>query len=120
MAISVALLLLVGCSEEEDVGRLSPSQLNMIGQGVCFNASMADPYTTRATYRHDGSFNEEDIMTIYRQYSHDAGITFDPATAYRVYELKTKYATGTTFALETDWLPKEGETGYDPADGTTP
>ena len=120
LSFSVALLLLVGCSEEENVDRLSPSQLNMIGQGVSFNTSMADPYTTRATYRHDGSFNEEDIMTIYRQYSPDAGITFNDATAYRVYELKTKYATGTTFALETNWLPKKNETGYDPADGTTP
>ena len=113
-------LLLTGCSEEDSVERLSPMQRDLIGQGVHFEASIADPYATRTTYRHDGSFNEEDIMTIYRQYSHDAGITFDPATAYRVYELKTKYATGTTFALETDWLPKEGETGYDPADGTTP
>ena len=116
----VTLLLLVGCAEDVDFQPVSFSHPELIGQGVNFSTSMADQFTTRTTYRHDGSFNEEDLMTIYRQYSYDGGNTFVSDSAYRVYELKTKYATGTTFALETDWLPKVGETGYDPASGTDP
>lgn len=100
----MALLVLAACTEDMDY--LSPTQENLIGQRVRFETSIANPFATRITYRHDGSFNEGDIMTIYRQYSHNAGLDFDATTeAYRVYELKTKYATGTTFALETDWLP---------------
>ena len=103
-------LLLISCSKDDDF--LSSSQRDMIGQGVNFSASIADPFSTRTTYRHDGSFNEGDIMTIYRQYSEDGGISFDATTeAYRVYELTNKKATGTEFVLETDWLPKAGELG---------
>ena len=119
LAISVALLLLVGCAEDVDLQPVSTSHPELIGQGVNFNTSYADPFATRITYRHDGSFNEEEIMTIYRQYSNDFGQTFDADSAFRVYWLKTQYATGTTFALETNWLPKAGEIGYDPADKTT-
>jgi len=85
-----------------------------MGRAVNFNTSIADAFTTRTTYRHDGSFNEGDLMTIYRQYSNDAGITFDTSDAsltYRVYQFDTKYATGTSIALETDWKPKVGATG---------
>ena len=98
----------MSCNEEQEPWTLTQAQQELIGRGVNFNTSVADNFMTRATYRHDGSFNEEDIMTIYRQYSHDGGKTFDAATAYRVYWLKTKYATGTSISLETNWLPKPG------------
>ena len=110
-------LLLAACSDEHDAvgnGTLSPAQMELIGQGVNFNTSIADPFVTRATYRRDGSFNEGDIMYIYRQYVNGSGV-FDPATeSWRVYSLTTKYATGTSFALETDWRPVVGATGHNP------
>jgi len=112
-------LLLAACTKE--VTELRPDQESLIGRRVNFSASVADPFATRSTYRHNGAFNEGDIMTIYRQYSHDNGRNFDAGTeAWRVYELKTKYATGTSLALETDWLPKKGEIGYNPAHDSTP
>ena len=113
------LLLLTACNDELDQQRLTQAQQALIGRGVNFNASYATPFETRATsYRHDGSFNEEDIMTIYRQYSYNNGLSFDETeanTAYRVYWFKTKYATGTTtVSLGDEWIPKAGEKGYDP------
>ncbi len=107
-------LLIAGCSDDETY--LSPDEGILMGRGVNFKTSIAEPFTTRTTHRHDGSFNEGDIMTIYRQYSHDAGLTFDTNSeheTYRVYYYNTKYATGTSIALETDWKPKAGETGRD-------
>ncbi len=111
--IYIALaVLLTGCTEDETY--LTPNQGELMGRGVNFSTSIAEPFTTRTSYHHDGSFNERDIMTIYRQYSHDAGITFDTSSereTYRVYYYDTKYATGTSIALETDWKPKPGEKG---------
>ena len=58
-------------------------------------------------------------MTIYRQYSPDAGISFDSKTeAYRVYYLFSKYVTGTSVALDIDWKPQVGAKGSN-APGTT-
>jgi len=109
-----ALTLLAAACSKEGV-ELSPQAQALLGRKVDFNASMAAPFATKATYRHNGAFNEGDIMTIYRQYSSDYGRTFDSGSeAFRVYELKTKYATGTDLALETDWLPRKGETGFNP------
>ncbi len=105
-------LLMAGCSEDDETVSFDHSEL--MGRGVNFQASIAEPFTTRTTYRHDGSFNEGDLMTIYRQYSNDAGISFDTSAGsltYRVYQYDTKYATGTDIALDTDWKPKEGATG---------
>lgn len=113
------VMLLSGCTEELSQQPLPSGQSSLIGKGVNFDASIADRFATRTTWRHDGSFNEGDIMTIYRQYSHDAGLSFDQTTeAYRVYELVTKYATGTSIALETDWKPKAGWLGSN-TPGTT-
>lgn len=106
------LTLLASCAEELNERPLTQEQATLIGKSVNFRTSMADRFSTRTTWQHDGSFNEEDMMVIYRQYSNDGGISFDATTqAYRVYELKTKYATGTNIALETDWKPKPGENG---------
>lgn len=108
-------MLLAGCSDEQERPVLTPSQMELVGRGVNFSVSHAEPFTTRTTLRHDGSFNEGDIMCIYRQYSDDGGITFYAGTeAYRVYALTTKYITGTSFALETDWRPVEGAIGHNP------
>ena len=111
----VTLLLAAGCAKEE----LSPVRQDLLGKGVNFSASMAEPFETRTTYQHNGAFNEGDIMTIYRQYISADGVSFDSADeAYRVYQLNTRYATGTSFALDTDWKPRAGAKGSN-APGTT-
>ncbi len=115
--ITIAAFL-AACSEDEQFD--NGYQGNLIGKGVDFQTSIAEPFSTRTTYRHDGSFNEGDLMTIYRQYSNDAGLTFDTSAGsltYRVYQFDTKYATGTSIALETDWKPKAGAIGC--TNGTT-
>ena len=105
-------LFLAACSEELDDQSLQVAHPELIGRGVNFSASRAEPFVTRTSYRRDGTFNENDILTIYRQYSEDGGITFNAASeAYRVYWLNTKYATGTSFTLETDWVPMPGAYG---------
>ena len=58
--------VLTACSGYE-LDRPGGDSSYLIGQRVNFNASMADLFTTRATYRHDGSFNEGDQMRIVRQ-----------------------------------------------------
>ncbi len=117
LALSLTLLLMAGCTDNDEWRSASPAESHpeLIGRAVNFNASHADPFMTRATYRHDGSFNEQDIMYIYRQYSDNGGISFDAATqSYRCYWLATRYAAGTSFALETYWQPKQGAWGYNP------
>ena len=114
--IYLALVMMLAACSKEGVGERPSAEASLLGRAVNFQASVADPFVTRATYRHNGTFNEGDLMTIYRQYSEDAGITFDVTSeAYRVYHLRTRYATGTSIALETDWVPKAGKRGYDPA-----
>ena len=113
--IYLALVVLLAACSKEGVGDRQLADASLLGRAVNFQASVADPFATRTTYRHNGAFNEGDLMTIYRQYSDDAGITFNvDSAAYRVYHLRTRYATGTSIALETDWVPKEGKRGYDP------
>ena len=104
----MTLLLAAGCAKEE----LSPVRQDLLGRRVNFSTSLAEAFETRTTYRHDGSFNEGDIMTIYRQYINPDGVTFNATDeAYRVYELNTKYATGTSLVLDTDWRPRVGAKG---------
>ena len=111
-------LLLASCSDDIEQQALTPEQMELIGRGVNFNTSHAEPFDTRTSYRHNGTFNEGDIMYIYRQYSENAGVSFDPNTrAYRVYYLRTPYISGTSFALDDDeWVPLEGATGHNPDD----
>jgi len=112
------VLLLAACSDDTDTRQTEPVRYDLIGRSVNFSASHADPFVTRATQRHNGSFNEEDLMTIYRQYSDDGGLTFEPESeSYRIYWLYTKRAVGTSISLNEDWQPKEGETGWNPEDG---
>lgn len=111
-------LLLAACSDEQDdlhLNSLSPVQMELIGRGVNFSASIAEPFVTRTTYQRNGLFNEDDVMTIYRQYYSDELGRFDDNTeAYRVYSRVTTYATGTSIELETDWKPKKDAWGYNP------
>ena len=99
--------VLTACSGYE-LDRPGGENSYLIGHRVNFNASMADMFVTRATYRHDGSFNEGDQMRIFRQYALNS--TFDAgAEAFRTYYLKMDYAAGTQVSLNSDWLPMPGK-----------
>lgn len=113
--IGIALLL-SSCSDEQEQRPLTAAQNQLIGRAVNFSASHAELFATRTTYNADGSFNEGDVMTIYRQYSEDNGHSFDINTeAYRVYYYVPRKAAGTEIVLGNDWKPMAGAQGYDPA-----
>ncbi len=107
----IAAMALTACSADDDGDwHLSPEQQTLMGQAVRFDASMAEPFRTRATYRHDGSFNEGDQMRIFRQYAAKDGSTFLTAgEIFRTYYHKVNYAAGTSVSLDEDWLPMAGK-----------
>lgn len=100
--LSFFALTLTGCSEDIDT-LLTEEQQELIGKSVNFNATKSNEFKhqTRATYNDTGVFNEEDLMRIFRQYAKDDGTWGEEA--YRTYYYKTKYATGTSISLGTDW-----------------
>ena len=109
----IAAMALTACSADDDADwHLSPEQQTLMGQAVRFDASMAEPFRTRATYRHDGSFNEGDQMRIFRQYAAEGsnGTQFDATgEIFRTYYHKVNYAAGTSVSLDDDWLPMAGK-----------
>lgn len=108
------------CSDDE-YGTLTAEQERLIGKAVNFNTSIAEPFATRASYNTDGGFNENDQITIFRQYSNDNGATFDPnSEGYRVYSYQAKNVTGTNIRINTLWKVKTGKEGYEPAHGNIP
>ena len=104
-----AALSLTACTADDDV-LLNEEQQLLMGRAVNFSASMADPFATRATYHHDGSFNEGDQMRIFRQYAEKgSSTTFEDTTIFRTYYLKMDYAAGTSVSLNDDWVPMPGK-----------
>ena len=106
-------MALAGCSADDD-WHLTDEQQSLIGQGVSFSTSMADPFITRATTNnHDGSFNDGDQMRIFRQYAKEGdntGTVFDAdGEIFRTYYLKMDYAAGTSVSINSDWVPKKGK-----------
>lgn len=109
--------MLSSCSDDE-YGKLTAEQERLIGKAVNFNTSIAEPFATRASYNTDGGFNENDQITIFRQYSNDNGATFAPESeGYRVYSYQAKNVTGTNIRINTLWKVKIGKEGYEPAHG---
>ena len=101
-----AAIALTACTADDDDIQLSAEQQELIGQAVRFDAAMAEPFATRATYRHDGSFNEGDQMRIFRQYADATGLSFlTDDEIFRTYYQKVNYAAGTSVSLDADWLP---------------
>ena len=102
-------MALTACTADDDMS-LNNEQQSLMGCAVNFNATMADPFATRATYHHDGSFNEGDQMRIFRQYAEiGSSTTFEDATIFRTYYLKMDYAAGTSVSLNDDWVPMPGK-----------
>ncbi len=115
----MAVVLGVTSCNDDDAVKLTEEQQALLGRAVNFNATLADAFNTRTTYRSDGTFNEGDLMVIYRQYSNDNGKTFDEENeGYRVYNYQPKTISGTNFSINTEWKVKVGKTGYEKARGT--
>lgn len=114
----VLLLALAACSEDDWDIFLSPEQQALIGSAVNFSATQVDEFKpqTRTTYNDTGVFNENDLMRIYRQYQQDNG-AWEENSTYRTYYFNTKYATGTSISLGTDWKVYVGRKGKN-SDGT--
>lgn len=108
-------LVLVACSKDE---LFTPTEtgtdMSLIGRAVNFNATRTDEFrhVTRITYIDTGVFNEDDLMRIFRQYADGSG-GWDQE-AYRTYVHNTKYATGTSVSLGTDWRVSVGRKGKNP------
>ena len=113
--IITALTILSACSADDDLlNPITGEQKSLLGRAVNFNTSIADAFTSRATYNSDGRFNEGDLMTIYRQYSNDNGETFDSENeVYRVYYFKVHRAGNTGIQLKSEWAVKPGQLGSD-------
>ena len=109
------LVLLSACSDDVDrFSKISDEQKSLIGRAVDFSTSVADAFTSRATYNGDGTFNEGDVMTIYRQFFNDGRATFDTEhEAYRVYYYKAHRAANTNILLKTEWAIMTGQYGSD-------
>ena len=109
-----AFALLSACSDDVDrFSQVSEEQKSLLGRAVNFDASVADAFSSRATYNATGAFNEGDVMTIYRQYSDD-GANFDETHEnYRVYYYKPTYAGNTGIILKTEWAIMTGQFGSD-------
>lgn len=107
--LSIFLLLLASCKEDESLWLedLSKDQRELIGTAVNFDASMAQPFQTRITWNEDGSFNERDLMRIYREYK--TGETWGERS-YRTYYFYDKSASGVS--LGKDWRVYPGRKGY--------
>lgn len=86
---------------------LSTDQRALIGTAVNFDASIAQPFQTRTTWNEDGSFNEQDLMRIYREYKN--GDNWGERS-YRTYYFYNKSASG--ISLGTDWRVYPGRIGY--------
>lgn len=105
----LAAFLVAACADDDEQ-LLTEQQQSMIGHAVNFSTSMADPFITRTTYRHDGSFNEGDQMRIFRQYADATGSSFlSDGEIFRTYYQKVNYAAGTSVSLDADWLPMAGK-----------
>lgn len=114
---SLLILLLIGgmlvsCQEDVDeLSSLNAEQQSLIGRAVDFSVSIAEPYQTRVSWIENGTFNDEDLMRIYREYwDKDENEWCEPA--YRTYYFYTKYASGTNIEIEKDWRVYPGRDGY--------
>lgn len=104
LALTTALVL-AGCAEDSGINSLTFEQQRMMGQAVNFRVSIADPFITRVSYEHNGTFNDDDIMYIYRQYYDDNKKEFDRTTEdFHAYYFRRRYASGSTnISLGREW-----------------
>ena len=107
--IIVLLSAFIIASCNEDDMQLTDQQRELIGQAVNFDASMADVFSTRTTYNHDGSFNENDQLTIYRQYiSSNNAKEFDAESEISRVYVYAPTVSG-SISLGAEWKAKNGD-----------
>ena len=98
---------------------LTPEQQSLVGTAVNFDLSVADPFATRTSYNTNGSFNEGDLMVIYRQYEVNGKFDWQ-SEIFRSYQYLYKTAPGTDVVLSRDWKVYVGKKKGDyEADGTS-
>lgn len=108
------LTIFASCQEDEawTDHELTPEQQSMIGSAVNFDISLADPFGTRVTYNDNGSFNQGDLMRIYRQYAKSNGDFDWQNEIFRTYQFKYQIAPGTEefgqIVLKKEWKVYEG------------
>ena len=84
MSALLACTVVTSCADDADLPLpLTPQQQLLLGRSVDFNVSMADPFQTRTTWIENGTFNEQDLMRIHRQYFLDDGTWGEES--YRTY-----------------------------------
>lgn len=77
--------LMTSCTADDDFSSISPVQEALLGRAVNFDLSISDPFITRASYNDDGSFNDNDRITIFREYWDETAQQFISGKSYRVY-----------------------------------
>jgi len=102
------------CSEDAGLAaleeRLTAEQQALIGQKVSFDASLSTEFDTRTSYNTSGSFNEQDLMRIYRQYWNATDGKWDEEV-FRTYYYYSKMVTGTSIVLNNEWKVLAERTG---------
>ena len=118
--ILFALCVLTGCNDDLSVGSLTADQRELIGTAVNFepyvanfNITRADPpkYPTGNSNNHEGGFNANDMMYIYRQYWDETTSSWvyknPPGTIYKYTDLNL----GESGVFDkTSWRVYEGKT----------
>lgn len=111
LAAALLSLSLFSCGKNiNPESALQGGDLSLIGRAVNFDASFAENYVSKATYNHDGSFNEGDVMTIYRQYWGEESDDWAEMD-FRVYRFNGKYATNSSIMLSREWKVFAGRLG---------
>lgn len=102
--ILTLLAFVSACNEDEWVENvLTPEQQTLIGSAVNFNVSVAEPFDTRISYNRGGSFNQGDLMVIYRQYEENGKFDWQNEI-FRAYDFKYQTAPGIEdIVLSRDW-----------------
>ena len=126
-SIVMALLLLSCTKDRFRENPLTPSQEALLGTAVNFNISVADRFVERSSWKpgtkassytsfDNGTFNQNDLMRIYRNYWDDDNRKWSSQEAYRTYYLRYRYGAG-DIMLGKNWFPEAGRQGFDDKDG---
>lgn len=102
--------MLTGCDDDLLESSLTPEQQNLIGTAIQFEPYVELFNTTRVaqSYNHNGAFNSNDMMYMYRQYQENGEWVYKtpPGTIYKFTEL----TNGETGIFEkTSWKVYEGK-----------
>lgn len=110
----ISLLGLCACSQDNVIEEpaLTPEQQELIGRAVNFAPSFAESFNTRVNYttNNDGSFNEKDIMRVYRQYYDKENGQWSSNEAYRTY-YRVEKTVADIITLGINWIIEKDRKG---------